>query len=192
MSGSLYIDDVIISGSSPVVLILSDSIAKLITLHCPIYRTCLKAFPGITINRLAGKIDSREVSLSKFEYIIVHVGTNDLGSRSDDEIKASYNNLITFLLSKTSAQLFMSAILPRPVDYEDSGRRVININKGLRELCIKRRVSFIHTYRPFIREGLPKRELFAIQDGGLHLNLEGSRILRLFFWAVIQRFNFIK
>ena len=46
------------------------------------------------------------------------------------------------------------------------------------QLSKDRKVRLLHTYRPFLKYCLPKRE---INDQGLHLNTEGTRRLRQFF-----------
>ena len=74
-----------------------------------------------------------------------------------------------------------SSVLPGPVDHESNGEKVKHVNKDLMKLCEQRKIKFLHSYRPFLKFSKPIRELFAIRDHGLHLNLEGLRRLRLFF-----------
>ena len=65
----------------------------------------------------------------------------------------------------------MSAVLPRPVDLKiiDSGRRRVNdyLQKSMSKSM---RFKFVCSYKPFMRVGQVRRELFAKRDGGLHLN----------------------
>ena len=49
--------------------------------------------------------------------------------------------------------------------------------------------KFVCTYRPFNYRGQPNVALYAKNDGGLHLNTEGSRRLSHFFSA--SHFSFI-
>ena len=51
----------------------------------------------------------------------------------------------------------------------------------MKPLCRERNVQFLHTFRPFLKNCQPIRELYAVNDQGLHLNLEGVRRLRQFF-----------
>ena len=76
-----------------------------------------------------------------------------------------------------------SSILPRPVDHESNGEKVKDVNKDLMKLCEQRNIRFLHSYRPFLKFDKPIRELFAIKDHELHLNLEGLRRLRFFFYS---------
>ena len=75
-----------------------------------------------------------------------------------------------------------SSVLPSPVDHESNGEKVKDVNKDLMKLCEQRKIKFLHSHRPFLKFGKIIRELFAIRDHGLHLNLKGLRRLRLFFF----------
>ena len=96
-------------------------------------------------------------------------------------ILSAFNNLITSIRQKSATVIVISSILPRPKDHASYGDRVKLVNKGLVKLSKDHRVRLLHTYRPFLKNRLPIRELFAINDQGLHLNTEGTRRLRQFF-----------
>lgn len=138
------------------------------------------AFPGANISRLTSKVQ-RNPHLLERKNTILHVGTNDISSLSELEILSEFNNLITVIQSLSETKVFLSGILPRPVDYARTKKKVKEVNRLLKCLCADRRVSFLHTFRPFFKGGEPIRELFAVRDGGLHLNCEGTRRLKLFF-----------
>lgn len=159
------------------VQIVSDSMAKYVT---GIRHTEVIPFPGININRLTNKIQNGLLSLDK-AFTIIHVGTNDIHSSNIGEILSAFNNLISVIRQKCPTSILISAILPRPVDHQVTGHKVKLLNIRLKELCQNRQVRYLHTFRPFLKNGLPIRELFAIKDQGLHLNLEGTRRLRQFF-----------
>ena len=159
------------------VFILSDSIAKHVS---GIRHAEVIAFPGINITRLTSRIQ-RDMSLLSRPYTIVHVGTNDVQNLSVGEMISEYNNLITVIRRFSNTKILFSSILPRPVDYEDTKDKVKEVNRQLKLLCAERHVSFLHSFRPFFRCGRPIRELYAVRDGGLHLNMEGTRHLRQFF-----------
>jgi len=158
-------------------VIVSDSMAKYVEL----LQTKVQSFPGINISRLSYKISKGLVDLSA-ELVILHVGTNDIsGCLTEKEIKASYNDLISAVRKRSSARVLVSAIIPRPIDFDATGERVKNVNKELADLCVTRRAKFLRTFKPFLKRGEPRREYFAIRDGGLHLNNEGIRRLTEFF-----------
>ena len=77
----------------------------------------------------------------------------------------------------------ISAIIPRSCDLQTdpTESRVKSVNKELKELCKRRHIQFLHTFRIFLHKNKPIRSYFAVNDGGLHLNSEGRRRLRLFF-----------
>ena len=164
--------------------IVSDSMAKYIE---KVTGTTVTSFPGINISRLSYKILRGHVDLES-EFVILHVGTNDINSLLAPEILDSYNDLISVVKDNSHCKIAVSAILPRPIDYEVNGDKVKEVNKGLEIMCKERHVQFLKTFRPFLFEGKPKRELFAVRDGGLHLNREGLRRLRLFFIKTIAHF----
>ena len=101
------------------VIILGDSIVKDLP---PIDGVFIKSFPGATIANLAMHIDNRYVNLTKFDYIIVHVGTNNIDNRdSMGAMLSHYGNLIgSIKVKKPSIRIIMSSILPRPYDHEDT------------------------------------------------------------------------
>ena len=168
------------------VFILGDSIIK----NMPsIDGVIIKSFRGDNIARLTNRINSGDVNLSPFDYIIVHVGTNNIDNRdSFDDIIADYGNLIlTIKKKKRSIRIVISAILPRPVDHIDTDNMIKAVNKHLRtKMAADLGFHFIETWKAVSGFGTFKRWLYAKNDGGLHLNTEGSRRLRYFFLRVIS------
>lgn len=168
------------------VLIVGDSIIKNMP---PIDGVIVKSFPGDTIARLTMRIDKGHVNLSPFDYIIVHVGTNNIDRRDPyDDIIADYGNLIPIIKNKKrSIKIIMSAIIPRPIDNTDTDEMVKKVNKCLRsEMAPDLGFHFIETWKAVSKYGTFRRYLYAKKDKGLHLNTEGSRRLRYFFLRVIS------
>ena len=98
----------------------------------------VKCFPGYNIVKLTMKLDKTlkgHIELSPFDYIIVHVGTNNIDRRdSFDNIIADYGNLIPVIKKNNSSiRIIMSAILPRPVDHDETDEM---IKKGTATLMI--------------------------------------------------------
>lgn len=167
------------------VTVLSDSIAKHVS---GINHTTMQPFPGATISRLQYKIASHKASID-FKYTILLIGTNDIASKlSVGEIISLYENLVTFMRSRSSTKLIISGIIPRPCDLhkDPTEYKVKSVNKELKVMCKRRNIQFLHTYRVFLHNNKPIRSYFAVNDGGLHLNLEGTRRLRLFLINVIN------
>ena len=55
------------------------------------------------------------------------------------------------------------------------------MNKELKKMCTRRHLQFLHTFRIFLHNNKPIRSYYAVNDRGLHLNLERVRRLRRFF-----------
>ena len=93
-----------------------------------------------------------------------------------------FNDLINTIKSKSSTNIIVSAIIPRPCDLpkDPTESRVKKMNLELKLMCKRRHLQFLHTYRIFLHKKKPKRSYFAVNDQGLHLNLEGQRRLRRF------------
>ena len=124
-----------------------------------------------------------------FKYTILFVGTNDLDSKLEvGEISSLYNNLITYIQSKSKTIVIVCGILPRPCDLskDPQEKQVKDMNEELISLCKMRNLQFLRMNRPFLHNNKPIRSYFVVKDKGLHLNLEGSRRLRLFFMNAIN------
>ena len=164
--------------------ILSDSMAKHIS---GINHTTVQAFPAATLSRLQSKILSHKASID-YKYTILLIGTNDIASSlSVGQLLSLFENLITVIRSRSNTKLIISAIIPRPCDLhiDPTESKVKSVNKELKILCKRRHIQFLHTFRIFLHNNKPIRSYFALNDGGLHLNREGTRRLRLFFINVV-------
>ena len=112
------------------VIIVGDSIIKNMD---PLDGVVVKCFPSATIAKLS-RLLSTDVKLHNFEYIIIHVGTNNIGNRdSFGNILSDYGNLIASVKKlKSSIRIIVSAILPRPVDHDDTDSMRKAVNTQLR------------------------------------------------------------
>ena len=145
------------------VTIISDSIAKqkmqleYLELHC-------QYLLEKNIAQIANKIQFGSATLEPFDYVIVHLGTNDLDNRASyDDIISDFGNLIGICQDKKpSIQIIVSAILLRPVDFKiiDNVRRRVNdyLQKSMSKFM---RFKFVCSYKPFMRAGQERRDLFA-------------------------------
>lgn len=144
----------------------------------------LQAFSGDTISRMANRLSRGQIILDNFDYVIFHVGTNDIArNASFDHIISDYGNLIGITRKiKPKIKIIISAILPRPVDHVKTDPLIRRVNSYiLKNMTKHMNIRFFRTYRPFMFQGRVKRELFAKLDGGLHLNTEGTNKLRNYF-----------
>ncbi|CAG2214872.1 unnamed protein product [Mytilus edulis] len=157
-------------------LIVSDSIAKYVKLE----NADVFTFRGASIGEITYQLNKNKGSIYEgYKCLVIHCGTNDIHILSIDQFKSAYCNLIsTAKLLFPSMVIALSGILPRPVDFEETGQKIKEVNMALLNLCLSYKVEFIHSYRYFLKCGKPKVELFAYKDGGLHLNCEGTRQLK--------------
>ena len=160
------------------VIIITDSIAKYVTVP----NSEMVIIPGATIGQITSYISQRKRTLNLFDKIIVHVGTNDIHKFTEDQFRAAYCNLIS-LLKQTCPQslVAMSAIIPRYVDYDKTFKKTVSVNSILSKLCQYFQIEYFASYSYLVKYGAVRSELYAVNDGGLHLNYEGSRLLGLYF-----------
>ena len=166
--------------------IISDSIAKNVS---GIDGCVVQPFRGDRISRLTNRIQSKEAKLRPYDYVIVHVGTNDIeDGASFNSMISSYGNLIGVIRKVHPAvKIVISAIIPRPKDHKNTDKRIRDVNSHLNKVMSKdMNFKFVCTYKPFNYRGQPNVALHAKNDGGLHLNTEGSRRLSHFFLQVIS------
>ena len=166
--------------------IISDSIAKNVS---GIDGCVVQPFRGDNIARLTNRIKWKQAKLRPYDYVIVHVGTNDIedGASFNSNI-SSYGNLIGVIREvHPSVQIVMSAIIPRVKDHKATNKIIRDVNSHLNKVMSKdMNFKFICTYKPFNIGGQPNVALYSKNDGGLHLNTEGSRRLKHFFLQVIS------
>ncbi|CAG2185054.1 unnamed protein product [Mytilus edulis] len=137
-----------------------------------------QAFPGATIGRLTELISSGKVDLISLDFVIVHVGTNNISSsQSVDTIISYFGDLIHKLKKMTFAKLIFTSILPRPVDHMKTGAKVNKVNTELKRLCKRNNLLYCNLYRSFLLDNIPDASLFAPRDG-LHLNFAGTELFR--------------
>lgn len=143
--------------------------------------TDLQPFPAATISRLQHKIATHQASIN-YKYTILLIGTNISPSLLVGEIMSYYENLVTFIKLRSTTILIISAIIPRPCDLRSDLRKAESnkLIKSFKPCVLGANYSFCTLTEFFLRNNHPVCSLFAVQDGGLHLNAEGTRKLRQF------------
>ena len=171
--GIIFLKVNFVSGKQ--VVIITDSIAK----YVKVPNSEMVIIPGATIGQITAYVNQNNRNLSAFDKIVVHVGTNDIHRYTEDQFRSAYCNLI----KQTCPQslLAMSAIVPRCVDYHITYRKIVSVNSSLSKLCQYFQIEYFASYSYLVKGGTVRSELYAVNDGGLHLNYEGSRLLELYF-----------
>ena len=90
---------------------------------------------------------------------------NDIGNGLCSKLIAQYYcNLLELITHNFSnIKIIMSAILPRPIDFDRTKQLVIETNNWLANLALKRNVQFVKTYKQFVKHpgSLHKRKRFC-------------------------------
>ena len=149
----------------------------------------VEVFPDLTISQMTGEFSKEKFSflLHQKSVIIVHFGTNDIQILDPGQIVSNLNDLF-FKIRETNKQIqiMRSAILPRPDQSKEINQNVKTTNVAIEKMCKARKFPFLHTYHPFSdKKGQYHRHMFG--DDGLHLNLEGSRVLSNFYLQAVKR-----
>ena len=142
------------------------------------------SYRGETIGEFIHKIRYHIIKLNRYTHVIVHVVLNN----KPGEILNLYRTLIHLIKQKYKNIIVgISSILPRLKDHSLSGTDIKNVNLGLAKICKDEKVLFIRSYKRFFySNGITKRDLFAIRDGGLHLNEPGLFQFKLALVHVIS------
>ena len=139
----------------------------------------VQSYRGASILDVENIVKRNNLLLYTYDYVILHVGTNDIDNKSVKQIMQAYKFLFRACKSAASnATIVFSSILPRLVDYEDTKNTCINVNTRLQEFCRKNNLKFVKSYQRFLHAGQPISHLYARRDGGLHLSFEGTKQLR--------------
>jgi len=158
------------------VLIIGDSILR----HCypprGVYR---RSFSGATIVYLLERLASpnSEIDLRRYELIIIHVGSNDIDNGSINYFLADYKMLINHIRNANPiCKIIISAVIPRPRALWKTTQDTVRANQLLKRYAARKGYLHFHTtYTSFMRHRRPIHRYY--DNGGLHLNEDGSEIL---------------
>lgn len=168
-------------------LLISDSICK----HIDGIRTLnTVSIPGANISSVHQYIKDNTTHINTFSHLILHVGTNDIGSGLTFELIVQYYvNLINLIRDRLKCKIILSTVLPRPVDFEVTKSTVIRINNRLLDFSKKYNFLLVKSFKPFVQQpgSIPKRIFFA--KDGLHLNYRGVFVLRNFLIGVVNHLH---
>lgn len=148
----------------------------------------VESISGANIYTIHQFLKDNKARVKKYTHLILHVGTNDIGNGLCSKLITQYYcNLLELITHNFSnIKIIMSAILPRPIDFDKTKQLVIETNNCLANLALKRNVQFVKTYKQFVKQpgSLYKRKCFC--KDGLHLSYLRVSILRNFFIGVVN------
>ena len=135
---------------------------------------------NLTIQVLAQLLVDGKMIPKKYNFIAV--GSNQLYSASDSDIRKYYNRILTVILDKVpKAKIYFIPVLPRPLDNDDVKAFVVDYNRHLSN-TVKgmvrsgMSVRYLAIQNEFLFNGKPDGRYFA--EGTQHLNEEGARRFR--------------
>lgn len=133
----------------------------------------VKSFGGARICELTNQLKVI-LSSSKYDVLVVHVGTNDIAKRTLEGMIQDYDALIQTAKSLTPGiQILISSLLPRPFnEYENNLTQ--QFNAMLCSLANWLNLSFIDNSALFIRNGEPLPQLYWDE---VHPNTNGMHLL---------------
>ena len=168
---------------------ITDSIGKALSINRLWSRLALigKIFKDAT-----ERIISRDIRVGGLRVIAFNLGTNSLDYRRwgrmsswqerlaamQEEVKALYRSVRHY---NATCFIIFSAVLPCGCDWQYTQEPHMAFKSFLHQFAREKRCGYIPTFTSFIykdglKKGRPIEGLFAIRDGGLHLNLMGRQV----------------
>jgi len=158
-------------------MVVGDSIIKYINIQ----HVVTQARSGATIRLLEQDILSRQVVLSSFDTIVVHIGTNDIANGvTETGMLDRYKDLARAIkmYSKTGSELIFSAIIPRYRDGWSDGI-IHRVNKRLMTWHNQQGGVCLRTFSIFRKAHKILPDMFAVD--GLHLSRKGVAAMTEYF-----------
>ena len=147
-----------------------------------IHTSCLR---GCTTARLAKKIERNRIDISPYDKIVVHIGTNNIRTRSWRHIRLDFIELLGIMqVNNPTAVIIFSLPLPRPCNMETSWPRQDMLNKWLIKHQSRGNYKIWRTYKTFLQKRSRVEEIPQIKSNldyrhdGLHLSHSGSTIMQ--------------
>ena len=138
-------------------------------------KTLVRSFPGAKIKDL--KHYCIPVLDTKPKHAIIHCGTNDLRSRSPQEITKQMSDLCDLIVDKCpNIHITVSSPIIRN---DEQDRKVTEVNTLLQSLCLQKNFSFL------LHANIDKK---CLNQSGLHLNTSGDSIIAKNFIETIKHF----
>ena len=109
---------------------------------------------GANIYTIHQILKDNKARVKKYTHLILHVVTNDIGNGLCSKLIAQYYcNLLELITHNYfNIKIIMSAILPRPIDFDRTKQFVIETNNCLANLALKRNVQFVKTARLIVQK----------------------------------------
>lgn len=145
------------------ILIFGDSMIQHVE---NIQNACVRSYRGDNLEDLGNHLKYDRIPLIYGKKVIwVHAGTNDiLFLLVEEMLEDLYILLQNIRMRNNEAKLFVSAILPRPLDFKATQDKVIAFNKAVIDKQVAWNFTFIHSYNIFQHDRLPKRDMYYLDN----------------------------
>ena len=176
------------------ILIIGGSLLRHVREHNMIVDSRIKpvvAFhPGAKIQTVLDHLEHLVDFNDKISVCLIHVGTNNLGRSSTDDMMEQYKDIEKLVHERVPTCVVMYAsILPR-MDSLQKNLQAIQVNEKLSELCSEtENCAFIDSTQTFFKNGEFQRALYGKYDG-LHINEAGGAALAENFWRALNGIHF--
>ena len=109
---------------------------------------------GANIYTIHQILKDNKACVKKYTHLILLVATNDIGNGLCSKLITQYYcNLLELITHNYfNIKIIMSAILPRPIDFDRTKQFVIETNNCLANLALKRNVQFVKTARFIVQK----------------------------------------
>jgi hypothetical protein len=144
----------------------------------------VQSLPGLKLQTAMKHIESGFIRILDYEFVFLHVGTNNVESMPIDELKYNLHTLIKMIKSKSPfTTVAVSSILHRPKAPICETYRM-TVNNSWEDLCIKEGHYFLESWKKFeSKSGEVNMGLYAKDK--LHFNEKGIEVLRNYFDGAI-------
>lgn len=175
---------------------ICDSIAKYVTAQ----NTTVQAFPGKTVSMILDRIVFNSLSVSGYNTILIHLGTNDIDNKLSGrqdlsiwECDALFRALISAIRIRNNAcYILLAGIIPRLTDHFQSWPLIYGLNFKMQAICCEyKRAIYVPAEKFFFRSVggyfTVRSECYEL-GGKLHLNGAGvQRLIQCFQQALSPR-----
>uniref|UniRef100_A0A3B4GIV5 SGNH hydrolase-type esterase domain-containing protein n=1 Tax=Pundamilia nyererei TaxID=303518 RepID=A0A3B4GIV5_9CICH len=146
-------------------LVLGDSVIRNVRMRGAL----TLSFPGATVVDIVDRIPNILASHPQANWLIIHIGTNDIPKQQSELMKLDFLQLFS-LLGQLQVSAFISG--PTPTCGRGIGRfsRLLSLNTWLSSACVSHGVGFINNFDAFWE----RRHQNLFGADGLHLNTWGS------------------
>ena len=145
----------------------------------------VQAIPGLRLESALQNVISGNLQVENFEFIILHLGTNNLTKLLPREYHEKLLELTDAITQRNRyTTIGVSSILPRPRDRADQDQYRREINGVIKKLCRNKGFQFLKSWTG-VESGKGVVKDGAYADDDLHLKKDGIQAIKEYFEGAI-------